>query len=158
MKRLTTKKDWENKYASFKGRMLSKFVGAASKSFYFNDLLRLVKPYLKPKSKIIEIGCTPGTVLINLSKALGLEPYGVEYTQEGVAITKQNFVKLGYNPKNITHADFFDQEFQVRHKAEYDVVFSRGFIEHFDDVKRVIQLHVNLLKEGVCVDIGSAKL
>lgn len=96
--------------------------------------------------KVMEVGCAPGKYLLHFKKIFGYEPFGVEYSEKGYEITKKNFLDNGVNTENIILADFFDQSFQDKNKEKYDVVFSRGFIEHFDDVKRVVSLHTNLLK------------
>lgn len=98
--------------------------------------------------KMIEIGCAPGKYLINFKKQFDYEPFGVEYSEGGVTTVKNNFLKNKLNPKNIIQADFFDNKFQEENKGKYDVVFSRGFIEHFDDVKSVVDNHLNLIKSG----------
>lgn len=104
-------------------------------------------PYNK-EYKVIEVGCAPGKYLINFHKSHGYVPYGVEYSEKGVEITKENFKHAHLNQNNVIHTDFFDEGFQVEHKEKYDVVFSRGFIEHFDDVPRIVDLHSNLLRKG----------
>ena len=35
--------------------------------------------------------------------------------------------------KNIIQTDFFDNKFQEENKERFDAVFSRGFIEHYDE-------------------------
>lgn len=110
----------------------------------------LYKKYLSDsKNKtIIEIGSAPGQHLIKLNKEYGLLPFGVEYTDKGVAINRKNFELNNINPNNVLKADFFSEEFQNTYKETFDVVLSRGFIEHFGDVEKVIENHLNLLKKG----------
>jgi SAM-dependent methyltransferase len=104
-------------------------------------------PYNK-EYKVCEVGCAPGKYLIYFHTSYGYVPYGVEYSEKGVEITKENFRQAQLDPEGVIQADFFDADFQLSHKEKYDVVFSRGFIEHFDDVGRVVDLHSNLLKKG----------
>lgn len=119
---------------------------------YSNFLIwEVIIPKYLPKNnnfKIMEIGCAPGKYLINFYKQFGYEPYGVEYSEKGVEITKKNFLSNNLNSDNIIHADFFDSDFQTNNKNKYDVIFSRGFIEHFDNVKGVVNLHKNLLNKN----------
>lgn len=96
--------------------------------------------------KIIEIGCAPGKYLINFNKIFGYEPFGVEYSENGAEITRKNFSNNNIKESNIILADFFDNEFQKNNYGKYDLVFSRGFIEHFDNVEKVINLHKNMVK------------
>jgi len=48
----------------------------------------------------------------------------------------------------VIHTDFFSDEFRESHKERFDVVISRGFIEHFTDVEPVIDRHLDLLAPG----------
>lgn len=120
---------------------------------------RMVPKYLpkNPNLKIIEIGCAPGKYLLNFKKRYGYEPYGVEYSEKGVRIARNNFEKYGINSANIIQADFFSEEFLESNREKFDLVFSRGFIEHYDDVKSVVDRHLDLIKSGgyVIVSIPS---
>ncbi|MCX6703327.1 MAG: methyltransferase domain-containing protein [Candidatus Zambryskibacteria bacterium] len=110
----------------------------------------LAKKYLphNPSYKVLEVGCAPGKYLMHFNTSYGYKPYGVEYSEKGVQLTKENFVKAGLDTSTILFADFFDTEFQEKNREQYNVVFSRGFIEHFDNVKEVVDLHANLLMSG----------
>jgi SAM-dependent methyltransferase len=99
-------------------------------------------------TRVLEVGSAPGTHLVRLHEAFGFEPYGVEYTPRGAAVNKKLFQLHGLDPANVVHADFFSPEFQRRYRNHFDVVFSRGFIEHFGDVPAVVAAHVNVLAPG----------
>ena len=98
--------------------------------------------------KVLEIGCAPGKRLTRFAKRYGYTPYGVEYTDSGVEITKKEFQYSNFSVENIFYADVFDLDFQHTHKEEFDVVLSFGFIEHFENVDEVIKTHLNFLKPG----------
>jgi len=85
---------------------------------------------------------------VNLNRDFGYQPYGVEYSHAGVLLTQETFRKHGFSPRNVVEADLFDQRFQDSHKAKFDVIFSQGFVEHFNPPDEVVSLHVNLLKPG----------
>jgi SAM-dependent methyltransferase len=46
----------------------------------------------------------------------------------------------------VIYANIFDREFQNRYKGFFDIVLSRGFIEHFDNPEEAINAHLFLLK------------
>jgi SAM-dependent methyltransferase len=48
----------------------------------------------------------------------------------------------------VIYADFLSDEDHRQYKGAFDIVISRGFIEHFTDVRSIIEKHVNLLAEG----------
>ncbi len=160
MKRLSPESYWNSVYdrlnpaekssSSFSSTLKEKI------KFYTRDYSNyliwefLFKKFLPKSDKIktFEVGCAPGKYLINFKNYFGHEPYGVEYSEKGTEITRDNFSRAGLNDKNIIFADFFDKNFQEQNKGLYDVVFSRGFIEHFDNVDQVVKDHLNLLKPG----------
>jgi len=98
--------------------------------------------------KVLEIGSAPGDYLVRLSEVFGFVPYGVEYSKNGVEINKKIFAAHGLDPCNVIYADFFSKEFKDQYRSYFDIVVSRGFIEHFTDLNDVIQKHLDLLKEG----------
>jgi SAM-dependent methyltransferase len=145
---LTKRKYWDDNYVNF----TSKFrvnLGILSKlSFYNYDLLKRIKKYIPKKGKAIEIGCAPGNNIINISEKFKLRPFGVEYSPEGVRLTRTNFRKKGFNPEDVIEADFFSKSFQNEFKDKFELVCSFGFIEHFDNPEIVVEKHAKLLKKG----------
>jgi 2-polyprenyl-3-methyl-5-hydroxy-6-metoxy-1,4-benzoquinol methylase len=97
---------------------------------------------------VIEVGCAPGDQLIRVNRRLGFQPYGVEYSPVGAATARKTFTDNGFDPSHVIEADFFSPSFHDQNRGRYDVVLSRGFIEHFDDPKTVIAAHVDLLRPG----------
>ncbi len=98
--------------------------------------------------KALEIGSAPGTNLIELHRRFGFEPYGVEYTPSGAEKNRALFSANGLKPENVVEADVFSDEFCSRFRDQFDVVLSRGFIEHFKDPGAVVRTHLALLKRG----------
>ena len=172
MKRLTNITFWENAYRKntnekskhlFTGRGLKKFIpGSALKALSnvrnkfredFSNILLwdilLPRFLFKEKNiKIIEIGSAPGTNLIYLKKKYSFDVYGVEYTDEGYNLNRENFEKNDIDDDKLIKNDFFSQQFQDKYKESFDTVCSFGFIEHFEDAELVIKHHCNLLKPG----------
>lgn len=99
-------------------------------------------------AKLLEVGSAPGDHLVQVSQRFGLEPYGVEYSESGVKLNREIFTANHINPDNVIDADFFSEDFQEQYREFFDVVISRGFIEHFADVEDTIQKHLNLLAKG----------
>jgi SAM-dependent methyltransferase len=114
---------------------------------------------LSPGAKIVEIGSAPGEFLVRFSRKYQCIPYGVEYSQTGVEVNRATFVRHGFDPQNVIHTDFFDDGFRERYLGQFDIVCSRGFIEHFADPQPVIDRHIDLLKPGgyLLVDIPNLR-
>jgi SAM-dependent methyltransferase len=98
--------------------------------------------------KAVEIGSAPGHFMVKLADAFGIEPFGVEYTTAGARANREVFAAAGYDPAGVIEADVLSAEFQSAHRAAFDVVLSRGFIEHFEDPYPAVQAHLELLKPG----------
>jgi 2-polyprenyl-3-methyl-5-hydroxy-6-metoxy-1,4-benzoquinol methylase len=159
MKELASKNYWDSVYKNMTKGSYADFIPKNFKSKlkhltrdYSNFLIwEVILPKFLPASdklKLIEVGCAPGKYLINFHQLFGYQVYGVEYSENGASITKANFKKYDLNPEQIVQANFFDPKFQNQYREKFDLVFSRGFIEHFDDVQQIVDHHLNLLKKG----------
>lgn len=146
MKKLTTKRYWNNRYIGLIAELRAKSIIATRFSLFYTDFIRKIKPYMKPGKDIMEIGCAPGNNIIIIANKFKSVPYGVEYAKDGTTLTKINFARNGYNPKNVIHADFFSKKFLKDNKDKYDMVCSFGFIEHFDNPEEVLEKHAQILK------------
>jgi len=102
----------------------------------------------KPGASVVEIGSAPGEHLVRLSETFGLIPFGIEYSDEGVQVNRSLFKERGLDPDNVLAMDFFADDCLDRYREHFDVVVSRGFIEHFDEPGKVIDRHLELLKPG----------
>jgi 2-polyprenyl-3-methyl-5-hydroxy-6-metoxy-1,4-benzoquinol methylase len=102
----------------------------------------------RPGGRVVEIGSAPGTFLVRFAQTFGYEPWGIEYTASGAELNRQVFERAGYQRATVLEEDFFDDATLARHRGHFDVVVSRGFVEHFSDVHSVIGRHVELLKPG----------
>ncbi|HKS42094.1 MAG TPA: class I SAM-dependent methyltransferase [Blastocatellia bacterium] len=99
-------------------------------------------------TRMLEVGCAPGTGLVTFNQRLDCVPYGIDYSEQGVEASRQAFIANNLNPDNAIHADFFSDEFHAKYKESFDMVYSGGFIEHFTDARDVVNRHVSLLAKG----------
>jgi SAM-dependent methyltransferase len=97
---------------------------------------------------MLDVGSAPGDVLIKFHERTGCIPYGVEYSETGVAVNRGKFAAHNLDPENIFHSDFFLESFQKPNRNRFDLVHSGGFIEHFDDAKDVVAKHIDLTAPG----------
>jgi SAM-dependent methyltransferase len=103
-------------------------------------------PKLEGCNSFIEIGGFPGVFAAYFYKRGCKNVSLLDFYIDKNIINK--FEEINDIPKNTVNyieSDFFKFETDTK----YDIVFSYGFIEHFQDTKDVIQRHVELLeKEG----------
>jgi len=96
----------------------------------------------------IEIGCVPGNYMVYLNKEFGYRVDGIDYSD-----------KLDYVRANLEYNRIFDSKlfagdfFEFSPSEQYDLVFSGGFVEHFDDYELVVRKHAELAKRGGTVVI-----
>ena len=96
----------------------------------------------------IEIGCVPGNFLVYFSKEYGYTASGIDYS-EYLDYTRENLRFNGIEAKDLFHADLFG----LSPARLYDLVFSSGFVEHFEDHELVIRKHAEFAKPGGLVVI-----
>ena len=169
MSKLTEKAHWDGvhlgeivRFAPPGASIRTKAAGAVKRVLGKNVLQRMtayddyllwdvILPRFVPRmvgAKAVEVGSAPGDYIVRFSRNHGCVPHGIEYSDVGVEVNRRVFRESGFNPENVIHADVFSEEFGNRYKEQFDVVVSKGFIEHFEDVPAVIDRHANLLKPG----------
>ncbi len=115
-----------------------------------SKMIEVYVPKADGKRNAIEIGCAPGKWLVFFNKEMGYCVDGIEYVEAAIEKTILNLKINGIKEDqfNIYVADFL----KWNKTKEYDVVFSLGFIEHFDDYKNVMDAHLKLLgKKGYLI-------
>jgi SAM-dependent methyltransferase len=96
----------------------------------------------------IEIGCVPGNCLIYLAKEFGYRVSGVDYSEQ------LSYVRENLRWNGISEAELFQCDlFRFKPPRQYDLVFSYGFVEHFDEYEQVVKKHEELASPGGLVVI-----
>lgn len=97
-----------------------------------------------------EVGCAPGKWLAHICSKYGYIPHGIDYSDTGIVKTNERFKRNKLANPELVLGDFR----KLISKERYDLVYSLGFIEHFNDPEEIFHLHVNLLKPGGLLVIG----
>jgi 2-polyprenyl-3-methyl-5-hydroxy-6-metoxy-1,4-benzoquinol methylase len=137
-------------------------------SHYWDELRRGVtfhltpddhlEPYLKNILPInrywscLEIGVVPGNLLLWFTRTFDYRPYGIDYSESTNILAKQ-FSGIGYDV-TLYKEDFLQWE----SPEKFNVVYSCGFIEHFNNPQTIIHKHWNLLKQGGFLIISTPAL
>lgn len=108
------------------------------------NITRLLKRYVKPNCRYIEIGCAPGKMLVWVARELRADVAGLDYSEVGIRQCRAlaNILELKID---LHQEDFFQHSLSLE---SFDVVTSFGVIEHFDDPAPVVKRHIDLVKPG----------
>ena len=105
---------------------------------------QLFKKFLgKGDRRILEIGCGGGKQLVYFNKEFGYKPYGIDYSEEGCRMARENL-----RAQNICGQIICEDIFNTSLKEGFDIVYSMGLIEHFSNPEKIIDKHIELLKPG----------
>ena len=130
----TTKEHWNDYFSNYSPKNVD--------TVFFAEIF---EKYLKPDSEksVLEIGCAGGEYLCYIHKRFGFQPFGVDYSDE-IVKTAELFRHNQLGEPVLFHEDFFSW-----HPGRtFDVVYSIGFIEHFQDARMIIEWHARLLSPG----------
>jgi 2-polyprenyl-3-methyl-5-hydroxy-6-metoxy-1,4-benzoquinol methylase len=109
-----------------------------------SEILRLsLSP--SPKKTFLEVGCGGGRWLAYFKTTFGYEIYGIDYSMKGCELARKVANSAGISEKNIQCKDLLAFANEGR---EFDVVFSDGFLEHFENPAEVVGLIDCLVKPG----------
>lgn len=142
----------------FLGERFVEYTHSYSERLLWNSVFPKYLPKIQ-KAKAIEIGSAPGHFLLKLKQAFGYIPYGVEYSENGAETNRQVFIDNNISGENVIYEDFFSDKFHRQYREAFDIVISRGFVEHFTDLNDAIDKHLSLLKNGgyIIVDIPNLR-
>ena len=144
---LTGQKLWEDYWEDKKDRKATK-----KKNLLYTEILRTFDKYL-PKTKgltILEIGGGQGEYLLYLTQRFGYKAHSLDYSRIGNEQTNAIFAKAGI-PVELFERDLFSDNSDL---PKFDIVFSLGLIEHFDEPGIVVEKHLGLLKSGGLLLLG----
>ncbi|MCX6707671.1 MAG: class I SAM-dependent methyltransferase [Candidatus Woesearchaeota archaeon] len=112
---------------------------AAKRPPYSNHaVMDMFDKYIDLKGKkVLDVGCGYGNIF-RLMKQRGAEPYGLDICPECI----DNLKKLGFSGK-------VGDCREIPYKSNtFDVVYSIGVVEHFDETDQSIAEHIRVCKPG----------
>jgi len=115
-----------------------------------NDLIRLLGRDISTGTRVLEIGCAPGKILTYLAKVYNADVSGIDYSPKGINFARRLFEVLGING-DLRCEDIFNTSFPA---GSFDFVYSVGVIEHFEDPRKIVKCHIDLVRRGGTVLIS----
>jgi 2-polyprenyl-3-methyl-5-hydroxy-6-metoxy-1,4-benzoquinol methylase len=138
----TDKNFWEKTWGK---SQLERYYGIERYQAINKRLDGLFKRFLeKGDKKILEIGCAGAKQLIYFAREFGYEVCGIDYSEKGAAIARENLAIAGVKAA-ILCEDIFKTSLA---DESFDVVYSMGLVEHFENPAEIIGKHIRLLKSG----------
>ncbi len=140
MKRLTDVAYWDENWWQFeRPRRLWLY-----RDFDF-ETVRLFRPGAEGgRKRVLELGAGGSRVLPYLAKKFGYEVFGGDFSFPGCRLLQQNLA-LQSQPSRVVCEDLFQSALPAE---SFDIVYSSGLIEHFDDTRAVVVEHLRLAKPG----------
>ena len=108
------------------------------------NLQRLLRRYVRPGDRFLEIGCAPGKILAWAASELRADVAGLDYSEPGLATSRHLFKAL-HLAGDLRCEDLGQTTFAA---GSFDVVYSSGLIEHFADPREIVRQHLRLVKPG----------
>ncbi len=113
----------------------------AGRSVYNGFFRRFMRRYTTRDTRFLELGCGTSTLALSLAPEIK-ELVGLDISPSAVELSRKNAAELG-----VTNAHFVEGDcLNVPWKNEFDIVWSQGLMEHFDDPVRVAREHFKALK------------
>ena len=161
-KKLTNKKFWENYWknkaennnsSSSKNSMI---VNQQEKdiNFWLSKTILQYRDFNKTSKqnylKILEIGGANGNFLKNIYFLGNCKVASIDFSEQGNKLLKSNLKKDNIKPYKIITGDIF----KYSSKKEFNIVYSLGFIEHFENPEQVIKMHLKFIKKDGLLILG----
>jgi len=108
------------------------------------SIIKFLNRYLEKGDgkKILELGCANSRWLIYFKKNLGYKIYGIDRSEVGCELARENLKKENIKGL-ILCEDLFETSLDTNF---FDVVYSMGLIEHFNNPTEIINKHIYFLK------------
>lgn len=101
--------------------------------------------------RVLDVGCVPGIWMIYFARTHGAVPTGIDYAPNACKTTRRNLDLVGIDAE--CHCgDIRDPDLDI---GTFDVVYSMGVVEHYRDLREILDGHARRVVPGgrVCVTI-----
>ena len=136
-----SKKEWDTFWKN-KG-VIHKIVdfGRIGYNRFFGKIL---EDKVNENTRLIELGCGTSTSILTLHNKVQ-ELIGVDFSEEALRISELNANRLKIRNIHFIQDDISNSRLNSN---EYDVVWSQGLIEHFENIEKALSEHLRICKNG----------
>ena len=106
---------------------------------------QILKYYITRGSSVLECGCAPAQWLVYFSKEFDCSLYGIDNSQSGLYLSKENLCYQNIKKCELIKGDVNYIPFD---NNTFDVVFSTGLLEHFNEPEKIVSEMSRILKPG----------
>ncbi|HAK87964.1 MAG: hypothetical protein A2077_02985 [Nitrospirae bacterium GWC2_46_6] len=131
---------WDDIYV--RGRRKYTYPDLKGNRFHIK-LSRLLRKHLKRGSNALEIGCGGSIWLPYLMNKFGCHVTGIDFSEEGLKKAEEHLKPVGNNYE-LHLMDFLKPD--ERLFSKFDMLFSLGVIEHFENPSELIKIFKQFLK------------
>lgn len=147
MKKLSTKEYWDS---VLKKAVLPRV--NSPETFNYYGTMRFMDQVLASAQKktILEIGCGSSGWLPYFAQKYNYLVSGLDYSEIGCRLAEENLKILNIEYDEIICEDIY----KWKTEKKYDVIFSYGVIEHFEDPESILQIIYNKLNnKGIVITL-----
>jgi len=121
-------------------------------SLFVKELLAPFEEYLPVANGLsaLEIGGAPGGYVVYMHRRFGYDISVLDYSEVGCALARENF-RLLRIPARVYEGDLFED---IPDMPRFDVVYSLGLVEHFQDLSAVMAAHLRHVKPNGIIAVG----
>jgi 2-polyprenyl-3-methyl-5-hydroxy-6-metoxy-1,4-benzoquinol methylase len=138
------KKEWDSIWGS--KNIINRFVDLGRK-LYNGLFLKIIVPHLK--DNFCELGCGTSSLLFQIAD-YGVNCVGIDYSEQAIKSSEQYKNKHNYHNVKFVRDDCRD----LKIKERFDVVWSQGLLEHFEEPAAIIKQHMKIAKKNGVVIIS----
>jgi 2-polyprenyl-3-methyl-5-hydroxy-6-metoxy-1,4-benzoquinol methylase len=118
------------------------------RSYHYRITMDFIDEFLKNRKceTLLEVGCGSSGWLPYFALKYKLQISGLDYSEPGCTLARKNLEMQGIPYDTIICKDIFEPDCTLGKK--YDVIFSYGVIEHFENPGSLIQIFAGFLNPG----------
>ena len=140
-KNLTFQKEaWQD---IWKRRGILTSVVDSGRTIYNWFFRRYLRKYTRPHKRLLEVGCGTSTLTLSLAPEIAAL-VGIDNAESALELSRSHAQRLG-----VTNSTFEIEDcLALPYENEFDMVWSQGLLEHFDDPVAVAAQHFKATKAG----------